>query len=92
MKTVIFSLIVSMMFLAGSSVYAEEPAVNISQRLHPNLAIAQKLCRQAFDKIGAAQKANNNDMEGHAQRAKELLTQVNDELKLAAEAANRSRR
>lgn len=30
-------------------------------------------------------------MEGHAQKAKELLDQVNNELKLAAEGANRHR-
>jgi hypothetical protein len=30
-------------------------------------------------------------MEGHAQKAKELLDQVNQELKLAAEAANRNK-
>jgi hypothetical protein len=30
-------------------------------------------------------------MEGHAQKAKELLDQVNQELKLAAEAANKNK-
>ena len=32
------------------------------------------------------QKINEWDMEGHAQKAKELLDQVNNELKLVAEA------
>jgi len=31
-------------------------------------------------------------MEGHAQKAKELLDQVNEELKLAAQAANKNGR
>jgi hypothetical protein len=31
-------------------------------------------------------------MEGHAQKAKELLDQANEELKLAAQAANRNGR
>ena len=35
-----------------------------------------------------AQKANEWDLQGHAQRAKNLLDQVNNELKLAAEASN----
>jgi hypothetical protein len=35
-----------------------------------------------------AQRANEWDLAGHAQKAKELLDQVNNELKLAAEASN----
>jgi hypothetical protein len=37
----------------------------------------------------AAQRANEWDMEGHAQKAKNLLDDVNRELKMAAETANR---
>ena len=40
---------------------------------------------EELDKLEAAQKANEYDMEGHAQKAKDLLKQVNDEIKLAAE-------
>jgi len=39
-------------------------------------------------KITAAQAANEWDTDGHAAKAKELLDEVNNELKLAAEAAN----
>ena len=91
MRNVIFSLIVSMLMLAGSAAYAGEPVLNISPKLHPNLAAAQRLSRKAYEKIVAAQQANEYDMGGHAQKAKELLDQVNNELKLAAEAANRHR-
>jgi len=89
MKKIVFSLIVSMLMLAGSAAFAGEPVLNVSPKMHPNLAAAQRLSRQAFNKIVAAQKANEWDMEGHAQKAKELLDQVNNELKLAAEAANK---
>jgi len=41
-------------------------------------------------KIIAAQQANEWDMEGHAQKAKDLLDQVNQQLKLAAEWANKN--
>jgi hypothetical protein len=44
------------------------------------------------EKIVAAQQANDWDMGGHAQKAQELLDQVNRELKEAAEAANRHER
>jgi hypothetical protein len=70
---------------------AKEPVKNVSTAKHPNLAAAQKLAAQAFDKLEAAQKANEYDMDGHAQKAKDLLKQANDEIKLAAEAANKAK-
>jgi len=48
------------------------------------------LSEQAYNKIIAAQEANEWDMQGHAQKAKELLEQANQQLKLAAEAANKN--
>jgi hypothetical protein len=68
---------------------AQRPKENISPSLHPNLAAAQQLSEQAWQRIVAAQEANEWDLEGHAQRAKNLLDQVNNELKLAAKASNR---
>lgn len=58
----------------------------------PNLDDAQDLIDMAFNKISAAQQANEWDWDGHAARAKELLAQANHELKQAEEAANRIRR
>jgi hypothetical protein len=68
---------------------AQRPKENISHGRHPNLAAAQRLSEQAWQKIVAAQEANEWDMQGHAQKAKNLLDEVNKELKQAAEAANR---
>ena len=79
-----------LLFLAGVMVFAQ-PKENISKGLHPNLAAAQRLSQQAWDKIVAAQQANEWDLQGHAQKAKELLDQANNELKLAAEASNRNK-
>lgn len=87
MKNAILAL--SALALLAGGVARAEPVQNISPALHPNLADAQRLSREAFDRISAAQAANHFDMEGHAARAKALLEQVNLELKLAAEAANR---
>ena len=70
---------------------AQRPKENISAARHPNLAAAQRLSQQAWEKINAAQEANEWDMQGHAKKAKELLDQANRELKAAAEAANRRR-
>ena len=87
MKNAILAL--SALALLAGGVARAEPVQNISPALHPNLADTQRLSREAFDRISAAQAANHFDMEGHAARAKALLEQVNLELKLAAEAANR---
>jgi hypothetical protein len=83
-------LLGSLLMLAGAIVYAQ-PKENISKGRHPNLAAAQRLSQQAWERIVAAQQANEWDLQGHAQKAKELLDQVNNELKLAAEASNRNK-
>ena len=67
---------------------AQRPRENVSGGRHPNLAAAQRLSQQAWNKIVAAQEANEWDMQGHAQKAKNLLDEANRELKLAAETAN----
>jgi F0F1-type ATP synthase membrane subunit b/b' len=77
--------------LLGLTASAEKPVQNVSGKRHPNIAAAQNLSRKAFEKIVAAQKANEFDMAGHAQKAKDLLDQANAELKLAAEAANENK-
>jgi hypothetical protein len=87
MKTLLLSALVCASLGAGVAL-AKEPVRNVSAKKHPNIAAAQKLVAQAFSKVEAAQKANEFDLGGHAQRAKELLDQVNQELKLAAEVAN----
>ncbi len=81
----------SLLVVAGLAV-AQKPARNVSGGRHPNLADAQRLSREAFEKVSEAQRANEWDMQGHAQKAKELLEQVNNELKQAAGAANRNPR
>ena len=75
----------------ASVLFGQPPARNVNPQHHPNLAAAQRLSDQAYNKIIAAQKANEWDMAGHAQKAKDLLEQVNRELKLAAGAANKNR-
>lgn len=67
---------------------ANEPAKTVTVKAtRPNLDAAQKLASQAIDTLETAEKANEYDTEGHAQKARELLKTANDEIKLAAEAA-----
>lgn len=84
----IASLTGTLILLAGLAA-AQAPKRNVSAGRHPNIAAAQRLSQQAYEKIVAAQQANEWDMSGHAQKAKNLLDEVNNELKLAAEAANK---
>jgi hypothetical protein len=78
--------------LCGGVAIAQKPERDISAQKHPNLAAAQRFTDQAFNKISAAQEANEFDMNGHAAKAKELLDQANHELKMAAEAANKNKK
>ena len=83
--------VVGFSLLIGGFALAQRPERDISPSRLPNLAEAQRLSAQAWQKIVDAQKANEWDLDGHAQKAKNLLDDVNHELKLAAEAANRNR-
>ncbi|HXY23284.1 MAG TPA: hypothetical protein VEI73_01440 [Candidatus Acidoferrum sp.] len=78
--------------ICGGVAVAQKPVEDISGKRHPNLAAAQRLSQQAWEKITAAQKANEWDMDGHAAKAKDLLDEVNKELKFAAEAANKNKK
>jgi hypothetical protein len=82
----------SVLLVLGGLALAQRPKENIAAARHPNLAAAQRLSQQAWQRVVAAQEANEFDMQGHAQKAKNLLDEVNKELKLAAEAANRKGR
>ena len=88
MKSRINAVTLSLILFLGGIAVAQRPARNISRGRHPNLAAAQRLGRQAWQRVLDAQKANEWDLAGHAQRAKDLLDQANNELKQAAEASN----
>lgn len=90
-RNVVLTILLGALLLCGA-LFAQKPVRNVSPRRHTNLAAAQHLSQNAYERIIAAQKANEWDMEGHAQKAKELLEQANQELKQAAGAANHNRR
>jgi hypothetical protein len=91
LKTRILAAVFGSLLVIGGAAIAQPPKKNVSAARHPNLAAAQRLSQQAYEKIVAAQQANEWDMQGHAQKAKELLDEVNKELKQAAQAANRAK-
>jgi len=87
-KVRVLTAVFGCLLVVGGAAVAQKPVRDISGARHPNLAAAQRHSQMAFEKIVAAQQANEWDMQGHAQKAKDLLDQVNRELKLAAESAN----
>jgi hypothetical protein len=90
MKNLFVTGAITAALFCGGLALAQKPVDNVSDKRHPNLAAAQRLSQKAWEKISEAQSANEWDMEGHAAKAKELLDQVNHELKQAAEMANKN--
>jgi len=76
--------------IAGTAVLAfaqGAPVVNIGDR-HGNLRNAQQSIVSAYHSIESAQQANDGQLGGHAQRAKDLLSQADYELRQAANVSN----
>ena len=82
-------LLAAVAALAACAASAQVPVQNIDPERHGNLAAAQRLVVQAFERLSDAQVANNYQLGGHVERAKDLLRQANEEIKMAAETANR---
>ncbi|HET6929893.1 MAG TPA: hypothetical protein VFI45_06200 [Candidatus Acidoferrum sp.] len=72
--------------------FAQKPEMNIDPARHANLAAAQHHIGEAFEKIEEAQRANKDELGGHAEKALELLRQADHELKEAAEFADHRRK
>jgi hypothetical protein len=87
-KNLLINAIVIATLLCSGLILAQAPVQDIDGNLHANLAGAQAQVVQAYNLILAAEKQNSNDMQGHAQKARQHLIAANQELKLAALAAN----
>ena len=91
-KSLIIGTVLGAPVAVGCASVAQEgpPVVDIGGR-HGNLRAAQEHIVQAWQMVDAAQVANDARLGGHAGRAKQLLSQANDELRLAADVANERR-
>jgi hypothetical protein len=87
-KSFVLGVALASTALFGCATMAQDrPYVDIGWH-HGNLKNAQENIVAAFQYIQQAQRDNDGQLGGHAQRAKELLTQANEELRLAADVAN----
>jgi hypothetical protein len=82
-KSLVINTILSAALLCSVTL-AQDPVEDIDKGLHPNLAQAQQNVVEANKWVSLAQNDNRYDMHGHAENARRLLVQVNQELKLAA--------
>ena len=75
-------------FALSAVLFAQQgPRVTVGEK-HGNMRSAQEYIQQAWLKVDEAQKDNRYNLGGHAGRAKELLAQESEEIKLSAETAN----
>ncbi len=88
MKRSYLTLLATGLLFAAAGASAQEPAQNVNPARHGNLAAAQDMVREAYDRVSAAQAANDSHLGGHAARAKEYMREANDEIKMAAIVAN----
>ena len=72
----------------GAALVAATAAFAGPEAGHPNIIAARENAQAAIEKLKAAQAANEYDMGGHAAKAEKLLHEAEQEMKLAAEAAN----
>lgn len=77
------------MFGLSAVLFGQAPRVTVER--HGNMRAAQEYIQQAWRKVDEAQKDNRYNLGGHAGRAKELLVQASEEIKLSAEDANSHR-
>ncbi|HEY8977892.1 MAG TPA: hypothetical protein VIN75_27000 [Burkholderiaceae bacterium] len=73
----------------GASLVAAGAAFAGPEAGHPNIIAAREHAQMAIEKMKAAQAANEYDMGGHAARAEKLLHEAEEQMRLAAEAANK---
>ena len=80
----------TMMLVAlGASLVAAGAAFAGPEAGHPNIIAAREHAQMAIEKMKAAQAANEYDMGGHAAKAEKLLREAEEQMRLAAEAANK---
>ncbi|WP_392887686.1 hypothetical protein ACF6ZU_24165 [Pseudomonas migulae] len=90
-KCLVIGSVLCTSLIFGCVSQADQPFVDIGDR-HGNLRSAQEHIVQAWRMVGEAQRDNNSHLGGHAERAKELLSQANEELRAAADFANEHER
>lgn len=86
-KDMLIGIALGLVLGCSGAIFAQQPMVDIGNK-HGNLRSAQQYIVAAWQRIDEAQVDNRYNLGGHAGRAKELLVQADQELRLAADVAN----
>ncbi|HTZ48668.1 MAG TPA: hypothetical protein VMH20_13820 [Verrucomicrobiae bacterium] len=87
-KNILLSCVFCAGLICGGVLFAQHPVENIDPNKHQYLAGAQKHLIEAWNSADAAQKANKDELGGHAEKAKDHIQAADAELKAAAEYAD----
>jgi len=87
-RNVLLGSVLGAALFGAGMLCAQRPVENIDPHHHPNLAEAQHHLMQAWGKVDDAQRANKDELGGHAEAAKHHIEEADRELKAAAEFAN----
>ena len=90
-KDTLVGIALGLVLGCSGAILAQQPMVDIGNR-HGNLRAAQQYIQAAWQRIDQAQVDNKYNLGGHAGRAKDLLFQADEELRLAADVANQHER
>jgi len=74
--------------VTAATIAVAQTVQNVDPSRHGNLAAAQTLIAQAYERMTMAQQSNNYELGGHAARAKQLLSEAANEIGLAAATAD----
>lgn len=83
-KNWLASAILTAALVCGGVVLAQAPAVRINPR-YPALVEAQRHIDAAYGQLDAAQKQHRDRLGEHAEKAKQLLVQADQELAAASD-------
>ncbi|MEI9978559.1 MAG: hypothetical protein WDN23_06080 [Edaphobacter sp.] len=86
-KNAVLTSVISATMGGGLVLFAQAPVVSVGPK-HGNLRSAQQYIVQAYQKLEAARSANEDQLGGHAQKAMNLLSQADAELRFAANTSN----
>jgi negative regulator of sigma E activity len=86
--TTLKRLVLTAGLVTAATVVIAQTVQNVDPGRHGNLASAQSLIAQAYQRMTEAQQSNNYELGGHATRAKQLLSEAANEIGLAAATAD----
>lgn len=87
-KNIVLSGALAAALVCAGIAIAQGPSENIDPHRHGNLAEAQHHIVQAYQKIEEAKHDNKDELGGHAEKAQQLLSDADRELRAAADYAD----